>query len=249
MRRCRRGRLRCALSLLAMVPVLVTAVPAYAHVDVEADNATAGAQDVTLTFRIPNERAPLTTVGIRIIIPPDHPLIGVASSSQNGFTATVRTTHLAKAISGPDGPVSDVASEIDFNDGQITGSREPAFRVSVRQLPIDADVLTFRTLQAYSDGRTVAWIEVAADSAAEPEHPAPRLTLAQGEVGGAPREQSGAGSAAALEQGRGSTGPPLGLFGAIAAVAVAAITAGLWTHRRARRAGPSADPGDVRAGR
>jgi hypothetical protein len=41
----------------------------------------------------------------------------------------------------------------------------------------DADSLTFPVVQTYSDGSESAWIEPTVDGQAEPEHPAPVLSL------------------------------------------------------------------------
>lgn len=231
-----------ALPIAVMASILTLAVPAWAHVDVDADHPYAGAQNVTLTFGIPNELAPAATVGIRILMPADHPLIGVTTAAQHGFTSAVRTTRLAKELPGPDGPVSDVVSEVDFSRGKITGTRQFAFTIFVRQLPIDAAVLIFKTLQKYDSGQTVAWIETAADGAPEPEHPAPALKLMSARSG---RTSAGAGSGTAADQGGvtvgsarsgGSLGhrPPILLLSGIALVAVAAIGVGGWGQGRSR---------------
>ena len=45
------------------------------------------------------------------------------------------------------------------------------------QLPDDTDQLAFKTLQTYSDGDVVRWIEEAAAGDDEPENPAPVLKL------------------------------------------------------------------------
>ena len=42
----------------------------------------------------------------------------------------------------------------------------------------DAESLTFPVVQTYSDGSESAWIEPTVDGQAEPEHPAPVLSLA-----------------------------------------------------------------------
>ncbi len=240
-----------AVPIAVMASILALAVPASAHVDVDSDHPYAGAQNVTLTFGIPNELAPAATVGIRILMPTDHPLIGVTTTAQHGFRSAMRTAHLARAVSGPDGPVSDVVSEVDFSAGRITGTRQFAFTIFVRQLPTDAAVLTFNTLQKYDSGQTVAWIETAVDGAPEPEHPAPVLKLMAARSGGpsgSGTSDSGGGGTAADRQGvtaataSGSLShrPPILLLSGIALVGVAAIGVGGWGQRGGRsRRGPS----------
>ena len=54
------------------------------------------------------------------------------------------------------------------------------FQVSVG-LPADGDTLTFPALQTYSDGTVVRWIDPTTPGGAEPEHPAPTVTLTSGD--------------------------------------------------------------------
>ncbi|WP_063754985.1 DUF1775 domain-containing protein [Streptomyces sp. NRRL B-3229] len=51
------------------------------------------------------------------------------------------------------------------------------FDVAFGQLPDDTGQLVFKTVQTYSDGKTVRWIERAASGDDEPENPAPVLKL------------------------------------------------------------------------
>jgi carbohydrate-binding DOMON domain-containing protein len=68
-------------------------------------------------------------------------------------------------------------------DGKgITQDHFGEFAVSVG-LP-DADSLTFPTIQTYSDGSTVNWVQVTPPGGPEPDDPAPVLTLTAGEEGG-----------------------------------------------------------------
>jgi uncharacterized protein YcnI len=146
-------------------------------VEVETNRAYAGATDVTLTFHVPNERTTASTRGITFFFPTDHPLLGVSTGRQHGFTPKVSTAQLAKAVPAPGGSVSEVVRSIEFSGGHLSGQEKRAFTFHVDQLPSDTRTLTFKVLQKYSSGETVSWIEVAADGAAEPEHPAPVLAL------------------------------------------------------------------------
>jgi uncharacterized protein YcnI len=53
--------------------------------------------------------------------------------------------------------------------------------VSAGPLPDDVDQLVFPAIQTYDDGETVRWIEETPEGGAEPEHPAPVLTLTAAE--------------------------------------------------------------------
>jgi uncharacterized protein len=88
--------------------------------------------------------------------------------------------------------------------------------VSAGPLPDKAGSLTFKTLQTYSDGKIVRWVDVAQAGQAEPDHPAPtvRLTAAgSGGTGAASAPSAGAGQPAgsAPAAGSGSDGTARGL--------------------------------------
>ena len=153
------------------------AASAWAHVEVDADGATAGASDVILTFHVPNEEAPAVTTSITFTFPADHPLVGATAQPQNGFTPTVTTTPLATAIMTAKGPVSDAVAQVTFAGGTIEREDDPAFLIHVDKLPDGVQQLTFTAQQTYDDGTVVEWTDLAVDGAAEPEHPAPVLEL------------------------------------------------------------------------
>ena len=66
--------------------------------------------------------------------------------------------------------------------GGIKPGNFQQFLVSVG-LPSEGDVLLFPTVQTYSDGTTVQWIQTSTPGGAEPEHQAPSLTLTEGDEG------------------------------------------------------------------
>jgi hypothetical protein len=59
-------------------------------------------------------------------------------------------------------------------------------------LPTDTDQLVFKALQTYDNGEVVRWIDTPAPGAAEPEHPAPVLTLTPADVSVTTATTSGA---------------------------------------------------------
>ncbi len=87
------------------------------------------------------------------------------------------TTHLATPITTDDGSFSDVASEIVWTGGQIAPGQYESFDILAQGVPDNADSLSFPTLQTYSDGTVVSWIDPTTPGAAAPDHPAPVLTL------------------------------------------------------------------------
>ena len=89
---------------------------------------------------------------------------------------------LASPVKTDDGDeVTDYTSVIDWKAGPGAGIKPgefDEFQVSAGPLP-EAESMTFKAIQTYSDGRVVSWIEEpATGGAAEPEFPAPTLKLA-----------------------------------------------------------------------
>jgi uncharacterized protein len=164
------------------VGILVIAVPASAHVTVAAPGVTVGASDASIEFRVPDESATASTVGLKVQLPTDTPLLGVLVAPMQGWDAKVIQTKLATPVNTDDGPVTQVVSEIDWTAAAGAGIRPGffvQFTIIAGQLPDKVPTLTFKAIQTYSDGKVVSWIEVPAPgSTSQPEHPAPVLTLA-----------------------------------------------------------------------
>ena len=172
-------RLIAPLALFAGLLVAL-AVPASAHVVVSADSTTKGSFAV-LTFKVPNEKSDADTTGLKVQLPPDHPLAFVSVQPKAGWTINVIKKKLAKPIKSDDGVVTEAVSEIDWTGGKIIPGEFDMFNVSVGPLPTDTDSMTFKAIQTYTDatGKTseVAWIQEAEKGQPEPQLPAPVLTL------------------------------------------------------------------------
>lgn len=136
------------------------ATPGWAHVEVEADKAQAGAQDVTLTFKGEAESGSAGISSERVVLP-----AGISS-------ADVRLKKAAKGwklTPGSDGfTVAGPALKV---------GEDAEFAVVVAQLPANATTLAFKTIETYSDGKVSRWIELPEDGQPEPDNPAPMLKV------------------------------------------------------------------------
>jgi uncharacterized protein YcnI len=162
--------------LAAGAALLLTATSALAHVTVNPPQATQGSY-AKLAFRVPNERDGVNTTKVEVNFPVDHPIASVSVRPHPGWTYTVDRTKLTTPIKSDDGEISEAVTKITWTGGAIKPGEFDEFEVSVGPLPDDVDSLTFKALQTYSDGQIVRWIDEAAPGAAEPDHPAPVLTL------------------------------------------------------------------------
>jgi uncharacterized protein YcnI len=168
-------------TFVAAVAAVAVAAPASAHVTVGADDARQGATDSILTFRVPNEEAAATTVKVTIAFPTKTPLPSVMPAPKQGWALASTKTKFNPPITTDDGTITDGITQVVYTaktpaDAIPVGSFE-TFQVLVGPLPPKATSLAFPTLQTYSDGKTVSWIQPIVDPANEPDSPAPTLQL------------------------------------------------------------------------
>jgi uncharacterized protein YcnI len=168
------------LAAVVAACLLLLAAPGWAHVTVNPREAVQGGY-TALSFRVPNETDDTSTTKVEVFLPQEHPLASVSVRPHPGWHAKVVTKKLAKPLSTDDGEVTDGVYSITWTPDRAKDALQPGqydeFDVSVGPLP-EVSSLTFKTLQTYSDGTVVRWIDQpAAAGQPEPEHPAPVLTL------------------------------------------------------------------------
>ena len=241
------GKLAAALAGTGAI-LLLGAAPAWAHVTVAAPGAGPGQGDAAITVRVPDESDTASTVGLKLQLPADHPIAGVLVAPLPGWTATLKQTKLATPVKTDDGDITEVVSEIDWTAAAGSGIKPGffgQFTILAGKLPDGVSRLTFKAVQQFSDGSTVSWIEQPAPgSDAEPEHPAPVLTLAGPDATGssaagtdaAGTDAAGTGVAGkgAASSGAATTGIVLGAIGALLGAAALAL---VLFHRPRRTAG------------
>jgi periplasmic copper chaperone A len=241
------GRL-AVIAGFATASVALTAGSAAAHVSVTGEGAVQGGFAV-ITFGVPTESETASTVGLKVQMPANQPLAVAAVQPKPGWTHTVTTTKLAKPIQTDDGPVSEAPSVIEWKASAGAGIKPgefDQFQVSAGPLP-KADSMTFKVIQVYGDGKQVAWVEESTGGA-EPEHPAPVLTLAAAGSEAGPAPSAGptvsASPAAAPASNAASKSSVTGayLLGGLGLLAgLAGLALGLTTRRRADRQ-PTREP-------
>ncbi|MEU7884056.1 YcnI family protein [Microbispora bryophytorum] len=196
LRRAARG-----LVVAAVAACLVAVLPAaaFAHVKVTADAAVQGGY-AALTFRIPNEHDDVSTTKIEVRLPSDFPLASVSVKPHPGWSYEIEKTTLATPIESHGAKIGEVPSKITWTasgeDSAIKPGEYDEFSVSAGPLP-ETDRLAFKTLQYYSDGEVVRWIQEQGTGDEEPERPAPVLELtAKGAVASVPATAARAATAA-----------------------------------------------------
>ena len=176
---------RLALAVLAAVVAVVAlgVGTASAHVSVSSTDAAAGGFG-ELTFRVPTESDTASTTSLRVQLPSDTPLAFVSIKPVPGWTATTTTTELSPPVEAEGTTISEAVTEITWTADPGAGigpGQYQSFSFSGGPLP-DADSLVLPAIQGYDDGTEVAWIEPVVVGQAEPEHPAPTLSLTADEA-------------------------------------------------------------------
>lgn len=214
---------RIALPLGAALAILAVSTPAQAHVTVTATDPVSGRSDVEISFRVPDESPSARTVGLAVQFPLDTPIADVLVQPSTGWSFTEKRAALAKPLVTDDGNVTEAVAEIDWHatGTGIAAHEFGVFTIIAGQLP-NANSLTFKAIQTYSNGTKVSWIELPAPgSNADPEHPAPVLHLASAPAASPAAQADHANSGTTLS---------------VAALAIAVLSAGLSVaaYQRAR---------------
>ena len=247
-----RGPFRWASAVAVITLVVSWPATAWAHVTVSPTSAPRDATSLVLSFRVPNERTAADVVGLRIQLPPAHPIASVTPEATPGWTVTTRSTTLAKPVRTSDGTFTQVVSEIDWSGGTIGPGQFGQFDVLVEGLPADTSQLVFDALQQYGDGQTVAWIEQPSKGDPNPQHPAPTLTLtARASSSGTAVDSNQSATPTAAPPGSGSStltasAKPSNWLAIVALIvagfAVALSLMVLWLTRPSMRPEPQATP-------
>jgi hypothetical protein len=151
------------ISAVVGVGVLALAGPALAHVQVSADKTTAGATNVTLTFNGEAENPAAGIKSERVVLP-----AGIAPADVSLVKAPAGWTYTRN----PDG--------FTVGGKALKTGTNAVWSVKVAKLPDGETRLSFKTLETYGNGDISRWIELQQPGQAEPDNPAPLLTLKPG---------------------------------------------------------------------
>lgn len=229
-----------------LVGVVGLAAPAAAHITVNPRQATVG-DYARLDFRVPNESDTASTVVVEVVMDEAAPVASVSLARVPGWTAQVQKAPVDPPLEVHGAEVVEAVSRIIWTaDSPETGVQPGEFidfPVSLGPLP-DVEQMVFKSLQTYSDGNVVRWIEVPVPGQEEPATPASVLALVPAGAGDTPTGPAAAPDAddtAATGEDTDAPGAGLAL-----GVGVAGLLAGLGglllgglAFTRARRGEPS----------
>ena len=190
-----KNRRLAAAVAIGILGVMAVAPMAAAHVTVNPGEAEKGGF-ASLTFRVPNERDDATTTSLEVNFPEEHPFTSVRVKPTPGWQYEIEMRTLDEPLDNHGEEVTEVVSKITWSGGEIGTTEFQEFSVSAGRMPEDVDQIMFPSIQTYSGGEVVRWIDEVVEGEEEPEHPAPTLKLIdpveEGEE--APADEGGDGS-------------------------------------------------------
>ncbi len=168
--------------MLLLVAAVATAmmllpVAAQAHVTLQPNTVPADSYK-RVDVRVPNESDTASTTKVEVKFP-----AGVYSTSYEptpGWKVTVKTRKLDEPVEAGHSTADSETDTVTFTatgDG-IAPGQFMDFGLSIRTPAQSAEPLEFPSIQTYSDGEIVRWIE-----AADADKPAPTLTVTAAEDG------------------------------------------------------------------
>jgi uncharacterized protein len=229
---------------------LIAPATAAAHISLHPNTIPAGAF-ATLDVRVPGEQEGAYVTKVAVQFPSGF--TGVDYENVPGWSARIVESKLAT-------PIVEDGEKIDTEVAQIVWTwTGPLGRVNNGQfinfplsLAVPADdagkALEFRTVQSYSNGQVVHWI----DPSLEAEHPAPRINVTAkggviedvagdeaGPTAGQTGGPTGAGTATPQAPKQSSSGASKGLGVAALVLGAVALLVGLLALGASRRRSPA----------
>jgi periplasmic copper chaperone A len=168
-------KLSAALGVAAAA-ILLPVAAASAHVGIDITEAEADGFAFA-TFRVPHgcDGSPTTKVKVQI---PDG-VVSVKPEAVAGWKLEI--------LNGPITPydshgtmISEGVKEVTWTGGPLADAHVAQFGMSLKMPNKAGETIYFKTIQTCEQGET-AWIEIPAEGAEEPEHPAPSLKLISAE--------------------------------------------------------------------
>jgi uncharacterized protein YcnI len=234
-----------------ILAALLAPASAQAHISLHPNTIPAGAF-ATLDVRVPGEQEGAYVKRVDVLFPAGF--TGVDYENVSGWSTHVIEAKLAKPLREDGETIDTEVSQIVWTwtgpRGKVNNGQFVDFPLSLA-IPADASgkALEFRTVQSYSNGQVVHWI----DPSLTAEHPSPRIdvTAKGGVIEDVAGDEAGpvAGQAGAVAQGasvaspavaQASGGASKGLGVAALAIGALGLLVGLAALLAARRTRESA---------
>jgi uncharacterized protein YcnI len=163
------------IAVLAAAGSLLAPAAAAAHISLHPNTIPAGAF-ATLDVRVPGEQEGAHVTKVDMLLPAGF--TSVAYENVPGWGVKVVNQKVSPPIQTDEGPVSEEVSQVVWTWsgplGMVNNNQFIQFPLSVA-IPANlaGQALEFKTLQSYSNGQVVHWI----DPSLTAEHPGPRINI------------------------------------------------------------------------
>lgn len=182
---------------------LVAAPVADAHITLNPNEWEAGGF-ARFALRVPTEREDASTTEVTVRFPEN--VTSASFMPAPGWRRTVEMEPLEEPIEEEgEEPITERLASVTWSGGEIRPGEFMEFGISF-QVPEDADELLFPSLQTYSSGEVVRWIDPSPDA----EAPAPRVTALPPAEEGEEEAPAAAPEATTEEEGAEAAAPASG---------------------------------------
>jgi uncharacterized protein YcnI len=163
------------IAALASASALLAPAAAEAHISLHPNTIPTGAF-ATLNVRVPGEQEGAHVTKLDMLFPPGF--TSVIYENVPGWSVKVLNQKVSPPIQTAEGPVNEEVSQVIWSWsgplGMVSNNQFMQFPLSLA-IPsnLAGQALQFKTLQSYSNGKLVHWI----DPSLSAEHPAPRINV------------------------------------------------------------------------
>jgi uncharacterized protein YcnI len=157
--------------IAAFTCVVVTAGPAWAHIEFEPSEA-APSSVITLELSVADEQADAGTTDVQLVFPDGADVTLAELPDAPGWTTSVEG-----------GSVGSPVTSVTWSRVEAQPNENPSLPIRIGPLPSDTGRLQFQVVQTYSNGVVDRWVEDWPEGAPEPEMPGPVLDVVEGGPG------------------------------------------------------------------
>jgi uncharacterized protein YcnI len=170
--------------------LMVMSVPALAHIGTSPGEVPAG-ETSSAAFRVGHGCDDSPTVSVAMQIPPG--VTSVVPKAKPGWTIEVEEGTLPEPVDVDGETVTEGVVQVTWTGGSLDSHQYDEFEIRARFPNAAGETVYFPVIQTCEEGEH-AWIEIPEEGAAEPEEPAPGITLtasaSEGEQGSTGSEET-----------------------------------------------------------
>jgi uncharacterized protein YcnI len=174
-------RQRPAIVLVVTVSVLmVMSVPALAHIGTNPGEVPAG-ETSSVAFRVGHGCDDSPTVSVAMQIPAG--VTSVAPKAKPGWSIEVEEGTLPEPVDVDGETITEGVVQVTWTGGSLDSHQYDEFEIRARFPEAEGETVYFPVVQTCEEGEH-AWIQIPEEGGAEPEEPAPGITLTASAGGG-----------------------------------------------------------------